>query len=304
MTPAATTRYCYGWKFLTPAGTTESDDYGSFEYSLPLRGEKWSAVTAHPTPAEPDGRDCGPGRLHVMNKIDAKYAPKVWWPWYVRYDTMRIIGGTKEKTSVSQLQLRRIGPKVFHRMIRLGWTKGANLSGANLSGANLSYANLRGADLRYANLSGADLRNANLSGADLRYADLSGADLRYARNRVYAIGLPSDIKSEDEGKSDDDSKDDQPGVGGGYEYPSNPTFANPHPRLPRYAPATFADPVNTVYDGLAEYYGGDPATYRRGIARFEAALAECPDELARYDVCALWLTNIVDDAQLGGGHNG
>ena len=57
---------------------------------------------------------------------------------------------------------------------------GADLPHANLRHANLRHANLRHANLRYANLRGADLRYADLSGADLRYADLSGADLRYA----------------------------------------------------------------------------------------------------------------------------
>jgi Family of unknown function (DUF5758)/Pentapeptide repeats (8 copies) len=57
---------------------------------------------------------------------------------------------------------------------------GAYLIGSNLSGAYLSYADLRNANLRNAYLRNANLRNAYLSGADLRNAYLSGADLRNA----------------------------------------------------------------------------------------------------------------------------
>src|SRR5260221_5246851 len=86
--PATEPEYVNGWKFLTPAGTTESDKYGSFEYSLPNRGQKWSDVTEHPAPltAFDKSSDCGEGRIHVMNKPDARYAPEVWLPWYVRYN--------------------------------------------------------------------------------------------------------------------------------------------------------------------------------------------------------------------------
>ena len=153
-----------GWKFLTPYGSTQYQG-DEFYYPLPQPGDKWGAWIRHPTPAEPDGEDCGPGRLHVMNILSAKYSPHNWWVWFCEY--RGVIGQSNEKTGVRELRLRRVNNKVFWRIIRFGWCKGANLRGADLSGANLRGADLRGADLRGANLRDADMRGANLSGAYL-----------------------------------------------------------------------------------------------------------------------------------------
>jgi hypothetical protein len=173
-----------GWKFLTPWGSTQYNE-GEFFYPLPAPGEKWGAWIAHPEPVKPDGKDCGPGRLHVMRRLSAKYAPRTWWPWYVQY--RGVVGESDEKVGARELRLRRVPARVFWRIIRL-WGKGANLRGANLwgadlTGANLWGANLWGANLRGANLRGADLSGANLTGANLRGADLSGANLTGANLR-------------------------------------------------------------------------------------------------------------------------
>jgi hypothetical protein len=121
----------YGWKFLTPWGTTESE-HGSFEYNLPQRGEKWSKPTVHPCPAKPDGKDCGSGRLHVMNKLHASYAPANWWPWFARYE--QVVGQSGEKVGVKTLQLRRVASTTFARFVRR-YGAHANLTDATLSGA-------------------------------------------------------------------------------------------------------------------------------------------------------------------------
>ena len=144
-----------GIKFLTPWGTTEQH---YTEYALPAPTKKWGAWMEHPAPARPDGDDCGPGRYHVMKTLSAQYAPIIWWPWWVEYE--EIVGESAEKVGVARLRLRRIRPAVFHRMIRFGWCKDANLTGVNLTGANLRGANLEGANLR-----GANLTRANLYGA-------------------------------------------------------------------------------------------------------------------------------------------
>ena len=224
----------YGWRFLNAAGGTNPHSDREHYSVLPIPGEKWSDWTEHPNPAKPDGKDCGAGRLHVMLKPSAEYAPQNWWVWYVRWKEEDEVGRSNEKAGVTRYQLRRVRPVVLHRMIRLGWflnlhgadlsnayLRGANLSGANLSYANLYGANLSGADLRGANLSDANLRdaylrdanlsnaylcNANLSNAYLRNAylrnaDLNGAYLRYADlSGAYlcgARGLP-DIGKENE----------------------------------------------------------------------------------------------------------
>ena len=184
----STEEWRYGWRFLNAAGGTNPTDKEREHYSvLPRPDQRWSDWTEHDNPALPDGKDCGPGRLHVMNSADARYAPVGWYPWYCRWRQEDEIGCSTEKTSVRRYQLRRVRPTVWWRTIRLGWWRGADLSDAGLSGADLgradlSYANLRGADLSRANLSGANLRGADLSGANLRRADLrranlSGADL-------------------------------------------------------------------------------------------------------------------------------
>ena len=171
----------YGWRFLNGAGGTNPKNPHREHYSiLPRPGEKWSEWTMHTTPHAPDGQDCGSGRLHVMLRPDARYAPSGWWIWFVRWLPENELGRSDEKAGVTGYQSRLVRPVVFWRMIRLGWCRGADLSGANLSRADLSGANLSRADLRDANLYGADLRGANLYGADLRGADLSDADLSRA----------------------------------------------------------------------------------------------------------------------------
>jgi hypothetical protein len=147
-----------GFKFLDPTGATYHNGNATI-YPLPGPGEKWGPELVHPNPAEPDGSDCGPGRYHIMKRPTNPYGPRNWWPWYV-VSTGETIGESSEKFGTAALKLRRISPAVWHRIIRLGWCRDANLRGANL----------RGADLRYADLRGADLRGADLRGADLRYA--------------------------------------------------------------------------------------------------------------------------------------
>ena len=142
------------FKFLDGSGCTYYEGK-PFAYNLPGHDEKWSKPTMHPEPAEPDGAACGRGRLHLMNRLDARYAPANWWPWWAR--GIDHIGGDEEKTAFAGVELRRIDRRVFWRCLRppFNWGSGADLSGANLNWANLYRANLRGA-----NLSGAYLRGA------------------------------------------------------------------------------------------------------------------------------------------------
>ena len=142
------------FKFLDPTGCTYHNGE-AFQYNLPQRGEKW-AVTEHPEPAAHDGASCGPGRLHLMRKLDARYAPRNWWPWWaIGIDDE--IGCDHEKAAFGVIKLRRISPQMLARCLRppFNWGKGANLYGAYLSGAYLY-----GADLSRANLCGADLYGA------------------------------------------------------------------------------------------------------------------------------------------------
>jgi hypothetical protein len=167
-----------GFKFLDPAGSTHRNGKETV-YPLPRPGEKWGPEFIHPDPADPDGEDCGPGRWHVMKRPDARYAPNNWWPWYVQ-STGTVLGESSEKYSTTALKLRRISPKVWHRIIRLGWCRRSNLYGGNLYWADLKGANLYGADLERANLYGVDLSEANLSKAKLIKANLRRAYLEGA----------------------------------------------------------------------------------------------------------------------------
>lgn len=96
------------FKFLDPTGCTYHDGQ-AFQYNLPQRGQTWGDWTEHPEPAEPDGNACGPGRLHLMKTMSARYAP----------------------ANLGYADLRY-----------------ANLGGANLWDADLGYADLAFADLR------------------------------------------------------------------------------------------------------------------------------------------------------------
>ena len=156
------TDHGYGFKFLNPYGATQYNNE-DFLYPLPLPDQKWGEWIEHPDPAEPDGNDCGPGRLHVMLRLSAQYAPNDWYPWFVEWEGL--IGESNEKCGVRRLRLRRITTKAFHKIIRTGYCRGADLTGANLRGADLTGANLRGAYLRGANLRGANLRGAYLTEA-------------------------------------------------------------------------------------------------------------------------------------------
>ena len=158
-----------GWKFLSPNGCTYHAGK-EFRYNLPRVGEKWGEWTEHPDPAEPDGRDCGAGRLHIMRVFSSLYAPRHWWPWYAEGEGL--IGESAEKLGVARVRLRRVSRDAFLKMMRMGRFRCADLRGADLRGANLRGADLRGAYLGDANLRDANLRDANLGGAYLGGADL------------------------------------------------------------------------------------------------------------------------------------
>jgi len=138
----------YGWKFLNAMGATEGRDMpGAYHqrgqkaatyYNLPRGDQKWGDWLVHPEPIF-DGDDYGPGRFHIMRKIGADYAPAGWWLWFAR--GRGVCGGDYQKAGVAAIQLRRVRPEVFARMIRFGWCCGANLRGANLGGADLHGAN-------------------------------------------------------------------------------------------------------------------------------------------------------------------
>ena len=125
------------WKFLDPSGCTF---YGGkyFAYVLPRPDQKWADPTEHPDPVEPDGKACGPGRLHTMVSLDAQYASSNWWPWAAR-GIGDCIGSDNEKSAYAAVQLRRVTPRTFWRCLRppFNWGKNANLYRANLSRANL-----------------------------------------------------------------------------------------------------------------------------------------------------------------------
>ena len=142
----------YGWKFLNPYGATERGGVETL-YPLPRPAEKWGPWFTHSNPCAPDGDDCGPGRWHVMKRLDACYAPEDWWVWFAEY--RGVIGESQEKVGVRELRLRRVSIRVFARLLRWGYGSGANLVRANLVGANLVRANLVRANLYSANLDGA-----------------------------------------------------------------------------------------------------------------------------------------------------
>ena len=128
-----------GFKFLDPSNCTYRDGK-AYPYPVPGPDEKWGPWFRHPEPAEPDGRDCGPGGWHIMKNRNARYAPTNWWPWFAQ--GRGIVGESEEKARVHEIRLRRISRAVFWRALRLGWGRGAYLWGADLRGADLREADL------------------------------------------------------------------------------------------------------------------------------------------------------------------
>ena len=113
-----------GFKFLNGYNATTHDGK-DLVYPVPAPDEKWGSWFAHPKPAEPDGKDCGEGRLHVMKKLDASYAPDNWWVWFCEY--RGVIGESSEKLGVREIRLRRITRKVFWKIVRMGNCRHADL---------------------------------------------------------------------------------------------------------------------------------------------------------------------------------
>ncbi|MBD3260909.1 MAG: hypothetical protein GF334_04405 [Candidatus Altiarchaeales archaeon] len=60
---------------------------------------------------------------------DARYATRNWWPWFAQ--GREVLGHSREKARVVEIRLRRVTPRVFWRIIRLGWCNEADLSGAD-----------------------------------------------------------------------------------------------------------------------------------------------------------------------------
>lgn len=137
-----TEEYVYGWKLLGPYGATEYDGEETI-YPLPGPGEKWGPELSHPDPVT-DGNDCGPGRYHIMCRLDARYAPAGWWPWFARGKD--IAGRSSEKVGIHHISLRRVPKRVFWRIVRRGWCSGADLCRVDLHRADLCGANLREAN--------------------------------------------------------------------------------------------------------------------------------------------------------------
>lgn len=177
-----------GFKFLDQNGMTTA--YVATQYALPQDGQRWGEWMDHPDPVEFDGESCGPGRYHIMKRLNTVYSPvpycKVWWAQYEN-----VVGTSDEKMAVTRLRLRAISPRVLGRIIRSGWAdddgelsyldmQGLDLRGANLSEFTMHRVNLQGANLEGANLDYVDLSNSNLIGANLAYTSLEGANLEEA----------------------------------------------------------------------------------------------------------------------------
>lgn len=177
-------KYRYGFKFLSPlGGTNEGDKSREFYYRLPYQGQKWSDWTMHPTPAKPDGADCGYGRLHVMLKPSSMYAPPYGQIWFARWRPDMELGRSQEKAGVTGLQLRRIKTATLARLIRYGFFLKAYGLNAELNNLRLNDIDLRKSNMRfliswYSNFSSSRLTGAILMSADMRYCIFNSANMQ------------------------------------------------------------------------------------------------------------------------------
>lgn len=171
--------YIYGWKFFNHHGTTKyRGDY--YPYNLPGVDDGWSDWTVHPSPAEPDGRACGPGRLHMMRILSADYMKGPWWIWFAQ--GRGIVGLAQDKCAVHAIRVRRVSELMFCRLVQRGICEKANLQylhlpAADFRAARLSSAYLLMASLPRANLVEAKLEMACLDNGNFADANFSGADM-------------------------------------------------------------------------------------------------------------------------------
>ena len=190
-----------GFKFLRH-GQTENPVTGArFTYATP-------GITVHPEPLARKGGGgiAGPGRIHVMRRLDAAYvsAPwdSIWWVrrWglaaygeaedgepVVRLFEGDCLGANAKKFAVHWVELVPVRPEALARMLRppFCWGVGSDLQhlelpGADLRGARLAWADLQGVDWRGADLREADLSHAAMPGSYLMGANLRGANLKEA----------------------------------------------------------------------------------------------------------------------------
>lgn len=115
----------YGWKFTDPDGITRYPGAPLFQYNTQLQKDGWCGWTNHPQPSKYRSTDirataaCGPGRLHVMNRLSNIYAPDEWKVWYVQYNIDDVVAVDSEKTGVTRLRLRPVPTRVLFRYISL-----------------------------------------------------------------------------------------------------------------------------------------------------------------------------------------
>jgi len=178
-----------GFKFLTPRGTTTWDDE-EVVYPLPAPYEKWGPTLRHSCPAQPEPdvhSACGPGRFHLMRRLDNKYQKGPWWVWYAKYE--KLIAEDEEKLGVDGVRLRHITPRHLFTMARIGMLKNISLQYLYLINADwrrgkfqlsdLSYTIMRGGDFQYADLDNAKLCDCDMRVCDFRYANLADVNMYY-----------------------------------------------------------------------------------------------------------------------------
>jgi len=171
-----------GWKLTNLDGTTHGGYYWPLvngDHDLPVlhQADNWKPTNLESCPSQPgDGLCLIPQGQPVREAMSGGCRFTSAIGHVLVYPTGLSLGSLDKKRAPWVIDVDCFKPAEALAMLAK-FTKGANLSGADLSRANLYRADLSGADLSRANLSGANLSRANLSGADLSRADLYGADL-------------------------------------------------------------------------------------------------------------------------------
>lgn len=189
----------YGWKFTDPDGITRYPGATLFQYNTQLQEDGWCGWTNHPQPSKYRSTDirattaCGPGRLHVMNRLSSIYAPDKWKVWYVQYYMDDVVAIDQEKTGVTRLRLRPVPARALFRYISLlpqedpyspsackldRWKHtGENLNGVKVQRIHLKEFSLVSSTMKQATFNASILVLPRFINADLSGVSIAGTGI-------------------------------------------------------------------------------------------------------------------------------
>lgn len=165
--------YGYGWKFLSRRGSTIWRQPGTCLgretfYKLPREPYTWGPWMKHPDPYPITLENpCGSGRYHIMKRLDARYAPAVWWPWFAEYRYP--LGEDYEKLGARWIRLMMVTRQQLIDLANVGQMQGSCLERLDLRGIMETWK-------QPMTFTDSTLKNSNLNESTLGAVVVSGGD--------------------------------------------------------------------------------------------------------------------------------